>query len=165
MHDDELLKKIIRSEAINDELIKKVDFKDSKILAITIFLMILGVILSFVLCIFLPENLRLIGAIPFLADGILAFISINYMIIESKNSWRITKKGKDINVKLKGLKNFLQEYSIVKEREINELFLWEDYLIYSVMFKINKKIINEYKDIVMVEIIDNVTTKRINKDI
>ena len=31
-------------------------------------------------------------------------------------------------------------------REKKELILWKEYLIYSVVFNINKKVINEYKD-------------------
>ena len=156
LEDDESLKEIIRNEAIKDKLISKVDFKEGKMLVITILLIILGVSLSFVLCIFLSENLRLIGTIPFLATCVFVFISTNYITKESKNSWRLTKNGRNINIKLKGLKNYLQEYSIVEKRNIDELLLWEDYLIYSVMFKINKKIINEYKDIIRVESFFNI---------
>ena len=56
-----------------------------------------------------------------------------------------TKKGRELNQKLEGLKNYLKDYSLMDEREAKEIELWEDYLIYSVMFGQNKKIIEEYE--------------------
>ena len=56
-----------------------------------------------------------------------------------------TSNGKELNQKLEGLKNYLKDYSMLDEREAKEIELWEDYLVYSVMFGHNKKIIEEYE--------------------
>ena len=68
-----------------------------------------------------------------------------YEIYKGQHSAFRTEEAEDINSKLEGLKTFLREYSNLKDRESNEIVLWEDYLIYSVIFKQNKKIISEYK--------------------
>ncbi len=62
------------------------------------------------------------------------------------DSYVRTAKGDEINKKLEGLKIFIRDFSILEGREKKELILWKEYLIYSVVFNINKKVINEYKD-------------------
>ena len=57
---------------------------------------------------------------------------------------KLYEKGKEINAKLDGLKAFMEEFSNIDSKESKHLVLWEDYLIYSVMFDINKKIQEEY---------------------
>lgn len=59
--------------------------------------------------------------------------------------YKRTAKGRELNQKLEGLKNYLKDYSMLSEREAKEIELWDDYLIYSVMFGQNKKIIEEYE--------------------
>ena len=59
--------------------------------------------------------------------------------------YKRTTKGRELNQKLEGLKNYLKDYSLMDEREAKEIELWDDYLIYSVMFGQNKKIIEEYE--------------------
>ena len=68
-----------------------------------------------------------------------------YITYKYGKSGHRTKEAIEINTKLEGLKVFLREYSTLKDRESDEIALWEDYLIYSVIFKQNKKIISEYK--------------------
>lgn len=55
-----------------------------------------------------------------------------------------TKKGNEINKKLEGLKNFIKEYSLLDTKDDEQLKIWEEYLIYSVIFKQNKIISEEY---------------------
>lgn len=50
-----------------------------------------------------------------------------------------TEKGEEINKKIDGLRNFLKEYSLMSERELNEINLWDEYLIYSILFDQNEK--------------------------
>ena len=65
--------------------------------------------------------------------------------------YKRTKKGQEINRKLEGLKNYLKDYSMLDEREAKELELWDEYLIYSVMFGHNQKIIEEYEKYIEIE--------------
>lgn len=59
--------------------------------------------------------------------------------------YKRTNKGIKLNQKIEGLKKYLKDYSFLSERESKELELWDEYLIYSVMFGQNKKIIEEYE--------------------
>ena len=53
----------------------------------------------------------------------------------------LKKKGEELNENLEGLKNYLKDYSNIHEKDEKSLTLWEDYLIYSVIFNQNTKVI------------------------
>lgn len=55
-----------------------------------------------------------------------------------------TNKGNELNKKLEGLKNYIREYSLLKEKNDESIELWEDYLIYSIIFGQNTIISKEY---------------------
>ena len=84
------------------------------------------------------------GVGAFMVFAIWLFFCL-YITYKYGKSGHRTKEAIEINTKLEGLKVFLREYSTLKDRESDEIALWEDYLIYSVIFKQNKKIISEYK--------------------
>ena len=68
-----------------------------------------------------------------------------YEIRRNKSKlYRITPKGKEINEKINQLKYFMQGYSKKDNNESSNLLFWDDYLIYSVMFGINKNVQEEY---------------------
>ena len=74
------------------------------------------------------------------------FLYANKLFVESKGTiYKRNKEGKNLNKKIEQLKNFFNQYSMLSEREAKEVELWEDYLIYSVMFGHNKKIVEEYE--------------------
>lgn len=52
-------------------------------------------------------------------------------------------EGKSLYIKLNGLKNFLTDFSNIKNKSKEELILWEDYLIYSVLFDLNTKLTDD----------------------
>lgn len=62
-----------------------------------------------------------------------------------------TAKGKEINKKIEGLKNYLRNYSLLHEKDKESVQIWEDYLAYSVWFGQNKTIIQRYKKIYDIE--------------
>ena len=72
---------------------------------------------------------------------------ILYAKVKSDNYFR-TKKGEEVNKKLEGLKNFLKDFSILSEREKHEIALWDEYLIYSVLFNHNNAITDKYKKLI-----------------
>lgn len=101
----------------------------------------------------LPENefiVLLIMAgmlIGFLAMIILPFVAMvyifSYLSMNAVNPYKRSKNGKQINLKLKGLKNYIKDYSLLDEKKYSDLLMWEDYLIYSVMFGQNDKVVKE----------------------
>ena len=48
---------------------------------------------------------------------------------------------------LKGLKNFLEEFTLIKEREAIEVALFEDYLIFAQILGISKKVATQFKQL------------------
>lgn len=69
-----------------------------------------------------------------------------YIIKNKKNSYIRTNKGEVINERLEGLKNYLNDFSLMHERDEKSLPLWENYLIYSVIFNQNTKLIKSIYD-------------------
>ena len=54
--------------------------------------------------------------------------------IANKKIYIRTKQGKLLSDKLNGLKKFLTENSIINERQIEEIFIWDYYIIYANIF-------------------------------
>lgn len=73
------------------------------------------------------------------------FTSIKYNVNESL---------KNEAIKLKGLKNFLEEFSRIDDREAIEVNLWEYYLIYAQILGIANKVAKQFKKLYP-EIIEN----------
>lgn len=67
------------------------------------------------------------------------YIVIEQIIYINKN-YRRTIKGKTLLNKAYALKNYLKEYSLIKDRTEEELVLWEYYLIYAIVLDVNVKI-------------------------
>ena len=91
---------------------------------------------------------KLIEMIPY--DNVLKSVSLDMLLGEGLIRAKLLDDGKDIYEKLSGLKNFLLDFSNMEEKKRESIVLWEDYLIYSVLFGINKKIIGEYKAVIKV---------------
>ena len=56
-----------------------------------------------------------------------------------------TEKGLEEKAKWIGLKNFMNDFSLLNEREIPELALWDKYLVYATAFGIADKVIKGLK--------------------
>lgn len=150
-----LLKEIVINESLQNKTIRKEKIQDylkSKIMLVIISTFILYELYK------IRENLSeipyllisycnvfiIICLIAFLIGFILS--KVKYQSKERKlkiESYIRTDKGNEINRKLEGLKLFLRDFSNLKDKEKEDLVLWEDYLIYSVLFNINKKIIDD----------------------
>lgn len=72
--------------------------------------------------------------------GIVVYI-LSYVSSVTKSNNTRTDKGEEVNEKLEGLKNYIKDYSNLDEKSENDLTLWEDYLIYSVIFGQNTEIV------------------------
>lgn len=70
------------------------------------------------------------------------YIVINQIIYINKN-YRRTIKGKILLNKAYALKNYLKDYSLIKDRTEEELVLWEYYLVYAVILNVNEKLQDE----------------------
>ena len=72
------------------------------------------------------------------------FVRASMVSGEKGVRYRLTDSGKKIYDNLCGLKNYIKNFSNLGSAEKEHLKLWDDYLIYSVMFKINKQIPDKY---------------------
>jgi uncharacterized membrane protein len=59
-----------------------------------------------------------------------------------------SNKGIELNRKLEGLKNYLIDFSDIQNDSSQSLAIWDDYLIYSVIFGHNKVVVEEYSKFV-----------------
>ena len=140
-------KNLIKEEAITDELIErnKVPHINENITKIIKASIMLQVILLFTID--SMDYARTIIALLILTISCiaLAFISsynANYLSIKS-TSYKRTEKGENLNKKIEGLKKYIIDYSLLTKREQDELTIWEEYLIYSVIFNLNSTTIIE----------------------
>lgn len=64
---------------------------------------------------------------------------------------KLLDNGREIHSKLEGLKYYIKDFTKLGTEESQNVMIWDDYLIYSVMFGINKKIIDQYKVLLKVD--------------
>lgn len=66
---------------------------------------------------------------------------------EEKEVYYIEKTMEESGLKVAGLKNFLNDFSNIKDRRAIEIIHWEEYLMYAQMFGIAEKVAKEFKDL------------------
>ena len=57
----------------------------------------------------------------------------------------LTQKGVDLQEQWKGLKKYMEDFSMLDKREVPELVIWEKYLVYATAFGIADKVIKQLK--------------------
>ena len=57
----------------------------------------------------------------------------------------LTQAGLDQKEMWKGLKKYMEDFSLLNEREVPELVLWEKYLVYATAFGISEKVLKQLK--------------------
>ena len=68
-----------------------------------------------------------------------------YLMVRSKEYILFSKLGADEYAKWRGLYNFLNSETLIKERTVLELPIWECYLVYGTAFGISQKVITALK--------------------
>lgn len=71
---------------------------------------------------------------------------VKFKIFKSK-AYVATPELKQEALELAGLKRYLNEYTLIKEREVVEVKLFEEYLIFAQIMGIAKKVAKQFKDI------------------
>lgn len=89
-----------------------------------------------------PKEIALISGI---AIVILSIINIVLAQIASKRVAVYTQEGIDESTKWKGLKKYMEEFSLLKEKEVPEIVLWEKFLVYATVFGIADKVLKQLK--------------------
>ena len=72
----------------------------------------------------------------------LLVICLNIYIAYRSQDIVLTKKGKEEQLKLIELKNYINDYSLIKNRNLESVIIWDKYLAYATAFGIPSKITN-----------------------
>ena len=122
-------KRTIKEEIIANN--KKLNGTDiTAILAIVLFLLILIISTSI--------NVAKYHIIFFVVT--LLTICLNIYIAYRSQYTILTKKGKEEQLKLFELKNYINDYSLIKNRDLESAIIWDRYLAYATAFGIPNKI-------------------------
>lgn len=63
-------------------------------------------------------------------------------------------KDEDYIDKWQSFKSFLEDYSLLKEKEEKDILIWNKYLIYAISLGVNKKIVKEYAKLAHINLLD-----------
>ena len=91
---------------------------------------------------FLPVMFILFFIMIILPFSTIVYIK-SYYRMNKQNPYIRNKKARNINKKLEGLRKYVKDFSQLSKSQYNEIVLWEDYLIYSVILGQNSKIVKE----------------------
>ena len=59
----------------------------------------------------------------------------------------LSDKGKEELSEVVGLKKYLDEFTLIAEREITETIIWKEYMVYATLFGIADKVIDQFKQV------------------
>jgi len=76
-------------------------------------------------------------------------VIFNIAIINKTNTHIFTETGKYEFRRVNGLKNYIVDYSLMKERELDSVIVWDEYLAYAVAFGIPNKITDKFSENLM----------------
>ena len=142
--------KAVREQEINmenyDEKAEK-EYKKHCVFAIGGFCMNIGLIALLTI----SESLSVIG-VTMLTIAISLVNSILELALANRK-YTFTQKGTDEREKWRAFKKYMEDFSLLKDKEIPALIVWEKYLVYATAFKISSKVLKQLK-IVYPEIMD-----------
>lgn len=92
---------------------------------------------------FYPICVTIIG----LAILIGNYIHSKYINKILKKASILTENGMKEKSEWKALKRYMEDYSLLNEKEAPDIVLWEKYLVYATAFGISKKVINQLKTV------------------
>lgn len=133
---------VVTSIGMSDGYFKQADYKKPKRTARNgvIFLCVLGVISMLINLITFTTRLELaFGAFFILGAGFFAAAALLWQL--AKKYVLLKQFGADEYAKWRGLYKFLKSETLIKERVVPEIAIWEEYLIYATAFGISEKVI------------------------
>ena len=139
------LDKAVKKELENKEIRNEKEAKEYEKVSQSSSLYILGTVfgLMFIAPVVISISVfSLIAIIPFIILCIANIVSIS-MELNKINVY--TGKGIDEAEKWKGLKKYMEEFSLMQEKEVPEIILWEKFLVYATAFGIADKVLKQLK--------------------
>ncbi len=92
---------------------------------------------------YLGFGISVIGIMPIPAILMIANAIVHFNIRNKKNS--LTDKGLEEKAKWVGLKKYMEDFSLLNEKEVPDLKLWEKYLVFATAFGIADKVLKQLK--------------------
>ncbi len=77
---------------------------------------------------------------------VIVVVILNLVTYKNSKKQILTKKGKEEYLKVMMLKKYINDYSIMEKRDMEEVILRDDYLIYATAFGIPNKITNKFAE-------------------
>lgn len=118
------IKGMIKKSSKEKGYYKTTDFGHS----FMIYILFLNYFITLFCCFFLQNGE--ISILCFANEILLLFLAY----IENKKIYIRTSKGKMLSQKLNGLKNYLVDFSIINERNVEDINLWDYYILYAIIF-------------------------------
>ena len=131
---------IIEDYLIKKHIIEKFDKNISSKMLPMLFVVFILLITSMYFN--LDEYIK-IELILFLITWITVFISM--IIFEHEEKIIKNNQGNEIYMKLNGLKKYIKDFGNFEERELDEINIWEEYILYAIILNEGKTIKNESK--------------------
>ena len=76
------------------------------------------------------------------------FVSIGGFVSSAGNCIKnLSDKGKSELAEIMGLKKYLDEFTLIAEREITEAVIWKEYLVYATLFGIAEKVLKQLEKV------------------
>ena len=144
------LDKVIKSKLVNN---KTLDLKGIKRRTANMAGCSIGAFIPFIL-VFLLDNMDFVTntvnsiGIPWyllVIAGILLIADFVLINLANKRISVYTQEGVDEQDKWKAFKKYMEDFSLLKEKDVPDLALWEKYLVYATAFGISEKVIKELK--------------------
>lgn len=123
-------KKVKAQQIENKNYSKEIEKEASKHIGVAIVYLSFGVFSMFFLLI-IPGILILLNSIPH-------FVMYNKI-------HNLTDKGLEEKAKWMGLKKYMEDFSLLNEKEVPDLKLWEKYLVFATAFGIADKVLKQLK--------------------
>lgn len=92
------------------------------------------------------ESLFIVGFEAIYFCLVILILLMSFGVLGNKKKLVKTKLGKEIFLKLCGLKNYLRDFNNFDEKNLKEIVLWEDYILYAIILKESKNLSNESKN-------------------
>lgn len=157
----DIISEMAKNDAVDKGLIEKENdiLKDIIIMffktnTLSLILSIIIVILFQIIESNINETLNVILGLIILLSICICSYRVVYLVsysIHKFKSYKLTSKGKEIKSKLEGLKLYIKEFGNLEDDSKDSITLWQDYLIYSVMFGVNNTIEKEMEDFIEIE--------------
>ena len=109
-------------------------------------------VFSFLLGYYLALKYALSDNVTFFAIEMIMFlitiivVGISMKDYDRKNKMVKTSIGKDIYLKLNGLKKYIKDFGNFEERNLKEIALWEEYILYAIILNESKTLTEQAKD-------------------